>query len=118
MKLRDKTLAVMIALTSVFLVLMWVLVRVVLFGGLASQERGMLEAALAQAQAYLVSEERQLALRASDWAAWDETYGFVRDRNQRYIENSLSNETMSAFGLNLIASSAWMGSWSTPRRSM
>jgi len=40
---------------------------------------------------------------ASDWAAWDDTYEFVVDRNEHYIESTATIESLLANHLNLMA---------------
>jgi len=41
----------------------------------------------------------QLDIKAADWAAWDDTYRFMVDRNQDYIDSNLTNEAMGMLGL-------------------
>jgi sensor domain CHASE-containing protein len=37
-----------------------------------------------------------------DWAAWDDTYAFIRDANEDYIESNLVDETFIGSELNLM----------------
>jgi len=37
----------------------------------------------------------QLALKASDWGSWDDTYNFAVDHNKQYIKANLDNEALS-----------------------
>jgi sensor domain CHASE-containing protein len=37
-----------------------------------------------------------------DWAAWDDTYEFVQNGNQEYIESNLVDETFIGSEINLI----------------
>ncbi|MGC8839485.1 MAG: CHASE4 domain-containing protein [Anaerolineae bacterium] len=37
---------------------------------------------------------------AHDWAAWDDTYAFVQDRNPAYIESNLVDSTFTGLGVN------------------
>ncbi len=37
-----------------------------------------------------------------DWAAWDDTYAFVEDGNDRYIESNLVDSTFTNLGLNMM----------------
>lgn len=41
----------------------------------------------------------QLDIKAADWAGWDDSYEFMQDRNQEYIESNLTNESMGMLGL-------------------
>lgn len=38
----------------------------------------------------------------NDWAAWDDTWNFVKDRNLAFQENNLTNDTFSVAHVNLI----------------
>ena len=37
-----------------------------------------------------------------DWACWDDTYQFIEDRNQRYIDVDLQNETLAGIRVNVM----------------
>lgn len=37
-----------------------------------------------------------------DWACWDDTYKFVEDRNQQYIDANIQNQTFTALKINMI----------------
>lgn len=37
-----------------------------------------------------------------DWAAWDDTYTFIEDKNPEYIESNLVDSTFSTIGVNLM----------------
>lgn len=53
-------------------------------------------------QLALSSDIDQLNSTVSDWAPWDDTYNFMLDRNQNYINRNLDVETLSNLRLNLI----------------
>lgn len=37
-----------------------------------------------------------------DWSAWDDTYQFIEDRNQAYIESNLAPETFLNYGFDVV----------------
>ena len=37
-----------------------------------------------------------------DWAAWDDTYVFIEDRNEEYIESNLVDDTFTDLGVNFV----------------
>lgn len=41
-----------------------------------------------------------LSVKVSDWAQWDDTYNFVLDGNQEYIQSNLQNEAFSLLQIN------------------
>ncbi len=51
----------------------------------------------------LDNELHHLDTLTQDWAEWDDSYDFVRDRNQGYIDSNLIPETFRDTELNLIA---------------
>ena len=38
----------------------------------------------------------------NDWAAWDDTYQFIQDKDEDYIDSNLVDGTFDSLGLNLI----------------
>lgn len=40
---------------------------------------------------------------AGDWAAWDDTYQFIQDRDPAYVENNLVDSAFTELRLNLVA---------------
>jgi len=48
------------------------------------------------------NDVRHLDTVVGDWAAWDDTYGFMSDRNDDYVESNLVTEAFTGLGLNAI----------------
>lgn len=40
--------------------------------------------------------------KLKDWAYWDDTYKFINDKNQKYIDSNLTNESLSSLEINTI----------------
>ena len=57
---------------------------------------------LERVQSAIVDDLGKMASIAEDWAAWDDTYYFVNDKNERYVENNLQIETFLNLELNVI----------------
>jgi len=51
----------------------------------------------------LTNEIEDLDIMTQDWAYWDDTYKFVQDHNQTYIDLNPTDQTMTYARLNLIA---------------
>ncbi|MFX4262031.1 CHASE4 domain-containing protein [Pelotomaculum propionicicum] len=51
---------------------------------------------------YLAEEQFSLSRTATDWSAWDDTYDFIEDVNNEYIERNLLDESISAIKINYI----------------
>jgi len=54
-------------------------------------------------QAALQREIHFLSTFTHDWASWDDTYAFIHDANNKYIESNLVPSTFTDNSLNLIA---------------
>lgn len=53
--------------------------------------------------ALLRDDLEQLGVLVRDWAWWDDSYDFVRDRNTTYMQSNLLPETFDSLGLSAIA---------------
>ena len=47
-------------------------------------------------------EIENLSALTNDWAAWDDTYNFMENHNQQYIDSNLVDDTFSGLGLNFM----------------
>ncbi len=47
-------------------------------------------------------EKKSLAIFIHDWGVWDDTYRFVQDGNEQYIQSNLQESTFSSSQLNLV----------------
>jgi sensor domain CHASE-containing protein/signal transduction histidine kinase len=43
-----------------------------------------------------------LSIKAADWAKWDDTYTFIENKNNSYINSNLTDETLSELKINLM----------------
>ncbi len=68
-----------------------------------SLEREMILEDIARIQRFTIDKSETTAMLTRDWAWWDNTYAFVEDRNQDYIEGNLPVSTFDSAGLNLVA---------------
>ncbi len=102
MSIRRKTLLI-ISTTTLFLVLLlYGTSETFLLGNFANLEEHMVLQNVDRVQLALSSDIDQLNSTVSDWAPWDDTYNFIMDRDQNYIDRNLDVETLSNLRLNLI----------------
>jgi sensor domain CHASE-containing protein/signal transduction histidine kinase/HAMP domain-containing protein len=47
-------------------------------------------------------QQKDLDYLVADWACWNESYRFVEDRNQRFINETIKNETLAVLKLNVL----------------
>ncbi|HIH74700.1 MAG TPA: PAS domain-containing protein [Methanosarcina sp.] len=50
----------------------------------------------------ILTEQNYLDNMVQDWACWDDTYRFIDDRNQGYINVNLQNQTLAGLKVNLM----------------
>ena len=72
-----------------------VLERFVIMPGYYELERKEAEHKLESAMEAFRREARHLGKLAGDWAAWDDTYQFAEDRNEKYVESNILMENLS-----------------------
>lgn len=47
-------------------------------------------------------QQKDLDYLVADWACWNESYRFVEDRNQRFINETIKNKTLAVLKLNVM----------------
>jgi adenylate cyclase len=100
LNLRVKTLIVVLVVFVVVVATLYALVFNLLLTSYQSLEREDVLENLRRAENVLQSEVDTLASTASDYARWSETYAFVEDRNQSYIEANFNDLLYNNFQLN------------------
>ena len=93
MTLRLKTLLLVGAALVGFIVVAYLAVSLVLQAGFADVEAENTRQNVRRALEGLSEKIASLDRSARDYAGWDDTYAFVEDRNQDYVDANLSDET-------------------------
>lgn len=100
MKLNMKT-AGMIGITmAAFIVLLFLLMRPVILEDAKRMDEESLKTDMERAEKYIASEKANLMRHNKDWAVWDDTYEFMQNRNPKYIESNLTQESYRQTGTN------------------
>ena len=103
LRLQQKAaLAVGVTLATLFVVL-YLVSSFIIHEGFARLERR--EASKDVNRVLLALGERGAILESSvqDWAYWDDTYGFVQDRNETYVKANLNPESLSILRIQLLS---------------
>ena len=74
----------------------------ILLGGYKKLERQNILQNTDQAVKLIDDELNQLKSVVGDWAPWDDTYQFVQDVNQDYIDNNLMDSTVINLNVNFL----------------
>lgn len=102
MSIREKTLLIIFSATLFLVLLLYGFSETFLLGSFSNLEERMVLENVDRTLFALSSDLDQLNSTASDWAPWNETYDFMIDRNQQYIDGNLNVETLVNLRLNLI----------------
>lgn len=100
MKLR--ILSILVGAILLFLVLNYAVHRLLVFQSYVSLEKKEVEEDISRCFGALQREIDTLDTITYDWAAWDDTYRFVQDRNEDYIESNMVDGTFSDGQIHLI----------------
>ncbi len=103
MSLRLKTF-IIIGLTFVFLIsVLYVTVTQVVMTGYLKLEQQLLKQDLKRVQSNINEEVMTLHAANYDYAKWDDSYEFIQNRNQEYINTNLTGDVMHNYRLDVLA---------------
>ncbi len=102
MTLRKKSFLFVFVALAFAMGTIFVISQYHLVAGLLKVEEAEIEAEVRWGESALSSEIASLAAKAIDWSAWDDTYRFVVDHNQEYINSNLVDSTFDNLQLNLM----------------
>ncbi len=102
MTLRKKTLLIVGATLFILIVLLSVMSRLIILRSFLKLEEKHVFQNIHRTQAFISENLTNLNSTAQDWATWDDTYKFIKDKNDKYIEVNLVDSTFSTLRLNLI----------------
>ncbi|MFA9262611.1 MAG: PAS domain S-box protein [Undibacterium sp.] len=103
MRTRPKVLlAVSLSLLILFLVL-YEIISFQLIRTYTSFEREIATENVVRTADAIASRVTDLETKIGDWAQWDDTYGYVRDRNEDYIGSNLNNESFAVIKVELVS---------------
>ncbi len=102
MGLRKKTLLAIGTTLILMVLIIYSITSAILLGGYAKLERQNILQNADQAMKIIDDELAQLKSVVGDWAPWDDTYQFVQDMNQDYIDNNLMDSTVVNLHVNFL----------------
>lgn len=102
MSLRSKILLILLVVVTLYAALDYGIQRMVVFPSFIVLEQHEAKKDLERCFEALRRESYHLDTFNHDWAAWDDTYQFVRDRNTDYVSSNLVAQTFIDNKLNLI----------------
>ena len=102
MVLRSKILITLLSVVVLYAALDYAIHRWVIFPSFTSLEQTEAQKDLERCVEALRREIHHLDQFTNDWAAWDDTYRFIEDRNNDYIVSNLGPQTFLDSNLNVI----------------
>jgi adenylate cyclase len=102
MNLRHQTLLLITVPVLGFLVMIYASLSMMLQRSYQRLEQEDAQRNVQRVEQALANDLDQLQRLTSDWAAWDETYGFAKGENDRYIEDNLKASALRNLDLNFI----------------
>ncbi len=91
MKLKTKTLLTIGITLAGLMGVMYVVSYTILSRSIAQAEEEGTKQTLKSVLNSVTQTEENFSTRFEDWSAWDDTYDFIKDRNQKYIESNLTS---------------------------
>jgi two-component system, sensor histidine kinase and response regulator len=102
MSLSRKTLIITLIMTSCLLAIVLIVSNLIFLNSFENLEKRDTEENAQRAVEALNTQLAGLDTLNHDWAVWDDTYQFVQDGNQEYIETNPTDESFETTKLNLI----------------
>ncbi len=102
MKIRLKAFSI-VGLSSTIIILITLLILKFMFlDYIEKLEIDAVSHNFNHAESVMHRDQASLENVVLDWAQWDDTYQFIKDKNKRYIDVNLHNSTLDALNINFI----------------
>lgn len=102
MGLRKKTLITICTTLILMILIIYSITSVILLGGYAKLEKQNIIQSAGQAMELINDELVQLKSVVGDWAPWNDTYRFIQNTNQEYIDDNLMDFTVVNLYVNFL----------------
>ncbi|MGQ9525394.1 MAG: response regulator [Armatimonadota bacterium] len=103
MNLRTKTLVIVLVTSALLVAALYGSARAILLSSFTALERESVAVDVHRALSAFWLQVDEIDRNASDWAAWDDAYRFLQDRNQQFVQSNLPEATFSRLRLSFIA---------------
>jgi len=113
MSIRSKTIAIISCTVIILIAILYFTLHTIVVGSFEKAQKKMLDGFLQVEQEdtrrnvmrvndALKAKIENLSIKAADWAQWDDTYRFIVDKNEAYIESNLNEDALIALKINFI----------------
>jgi len=102
MNLRAKILFILILALSLFLSVLYFITNNKLSAGFRNIENINTVDNVRRLEDAFDNQVSQLLIKQSDWSSWDDTYQFIQDYNQEYIDSNLNDTSFILLHINFM----------------
>jgi len=102
MKMRKKTIIIIVVTTISMISILYAASQMILFNSFAKLEEQNTRQNVERVLSALSNEFSELNSKTGDWAEWDDTYTFIKDLNNDYIQANLVDASFINLRINLI----------------
>ncbi len=100
LSLRTKIIVSTFIYVLLTLLFFYIVANTYLLSGFSRVEKENMDNSVSSAVAYLREKQADLDQKLSDWSLWDDTYKFVQDKNQAYVDSNLGEATLQNLDIN------------------
>ncbi|KJR40309.1 secreted protein containing CHASE4 domain protein, partial [Candidatus Magnetoovum chiemensis] len=102
MSLRSKTAVILTIVMLLYAAFAYLILQHVIMPNFISLEQKEAVRNINRALEAMQNEIRHLDAGLRDWSSWDDTYNFIEDKNQEYINANLPDASFEAFDANIM----------------
>lgn len=102
MKVKHKALLVISLSACMLIFLTYFIFSFTYFGYINKQQQQEINRDFEVINILIDNEKDNLESTLMDWAYWDDTYQFIKDKNSKYIESNLMDNTLETLNLNMM----------------
>ena len=102
MKLRTKSIIVICVGFSILCLVLSLILNVIIVSNYFDLESQTVSEHVGRVLNQINQENNNLGAISSDWSVWDDTYFFVEDKNEAYIQNNLLYEIFEDIDINFM----------------
>lgn len=102
LSIRNKLLIIFTSCLIIFSIAIYIFSSQFLIKSFAKLEEDQIVRNLHRVEFSIKNNINNQSIKLKDWAFWDDTYNFIVDRNKKYIESNLTNESLTSLQINAV----------------
>jgi sensor domain CHASE-containing protein len=102
MKLRTKSILLICAGFSILSLLLGITLNIIITNNFSDLEAKTLTENIDRVLNQLTQENNNLNAVTADWAVWDDTYSFINDTNEEFINSNLNYDSFKQININFM----------------